>query len=92
MKIKFIDQERFQIVQNMFKNDRPIWSKNAIHAITRIASDRLKFILPALAYYYTTGPWRNQWVRFGYDPRKEPEAGMYQTLDYRVRLQGKNFH
>jgi len=54
--------------------------------------ERLKFMLPALAYYFTTGPWRNQWVRFGYDPRTDPTAAMYQTLDYRVRLQGGARH
>ena len=91
IKIKFIDKERFDIVEKNFK-ERPIWSKNALHAITRIASDRLKFILPALAYYFTTGPWRNQWIRFGYDPRLDSSAGKYQTLDYRVRLQGGARH
>ena len=63
--------------------DRPIWSKNALHALTRIPANRLKFILPALAYYFTTGPWRNQWARFGFDPRTDSTAAEYQTLDYR---------
>ena len=50
--------------------------------------DRLKLILPALSYYFTTGPWRNQWIRFGFDPRIEASAALHQTLDYRVRQQG----
>lgn len=33
-----------------------------------------------------------QWVRFGFDPRKEPSSAQYQTLDYRVRLQGGARH
>ncbi|KAG9353925.1 hypothetical protein JZ751_012049 [Albula glossodonta] len=32
-----------------------------------------------------TGPWRSLWVRFGYDPRKTPEAKIYQVLDFRIR-------
>jgi len=92
MKIKFIDKQRFSMVEKMFTDQRPIWSKNALHAITRIAPDRLKFMLPALSYYFTTGPWRNQWIRFGYDPRSDPSAGKYQTLDYRIRLQGGARH
>jgi len=91
LKLKFIDQERFQLVKEKF-SERPAWSKNALNAITGISPERLKFMLPALAYYFTTGPWRNQWVRFGYDPRKDPTAAMYQTLDYRVRLQGGARH
>ena len=57
-------------------------------AITSIPADRLKLILPVVAFYFTTGPWRNQWVKFGYDPRQEQSAATHQTLDYRVRLQG----
>merc|ERR1712013_85000 len=53
-----------------------------------IDRDRLKLILPALSYYFTTGPWRNQWIRFGFDPRIEASAALHQTLDYRVRQQG----
>ncbi len=37
------------------------------------------------AYYFTTGPWRSCWVRFGYDPRKIPESKIYQMIDYRLR-------
>jgi len=91
MKIKFVNKEQFKDVEAKF-SERPVWSKNALNAITRIASDRLKFILPALAYYFTTGPWRNQWIKFGYDPRLDPEAAIYQTLDYRVRLQAGARH
>merc|ERR1719228_2999048 len=61
---------------------------NALSAITTIPADRLKLILPVVAFYFTTGPWRNQWVKFGYDPRQDPSGGLRQTLDYRVRLQG----
>lgn len=32
-----------------------------------------------------TGPWRSLWIRFGYDPRKHPEAKIYQVLDFRIR-------
>ncbi|XP_029059447.1 general transcription factor 3C polypeptide 5 isoform X3 [Monodon monoceros] len=32
-----------------------------------------------------TGPWRSLWIRFGYDPRKHPDAKIYQVLDFRIR-------
>ncbi|KOB51981.1 Yolkless, partial [Operophtera brumata] len=28
---------------------------------------------------------KSMWVRYGYDPRKEPSARMYQTVDFRLR-------
>lgn len=87
IKLKFIDQERLLSVKEKFEV-RPVWSKNALTSLTSIPADRLKLIMPALSYYFTTGPWRNQWIRFGYDPRVEPGAALHQTLDYRVRLQG----
>ena len=87
IKLKFIDRERLEVVRARFE-ERPVWSKNALAALTDIPGERLKLILPALSYYFTTGPWRNQWIRFGYDPRSLRAAAAHQTLDYRVRLQG----
>ena len=87
IKLKFIDRERLEQVRAKFE-ERPVWSKNALTALTGIPPDRLKLILPALSYYFTTGPWRNQWIRFGFDPRIEASAALHQTLDYRVRQQG----
>ncbi|XP_068104926.1 general transcription factor 3C polypeptide 5 [Hyperolius riggenbachi] len=64
---------------------RPIWSRNAIKANISVHPDKLKLLLPYVAYYMLTGPWRSLWVRFGYDPRKNPEAKIYQVLDFRIR-------
>ncbi|XP_062815692.1 general transcription factor 3C polypeptide 5 isoform X2 [Anolis carolinensis] len=64
---------------------RPVWSRNAVKANISLHPDKLKFLLPYLAYYMLTGPWRSLWVRFGYDPRKHPEAKVYQVLDFRIR-------
>uniref|UniRef100_A0A4W4E5G2 Transcription factor IIIC subunit 5 HTH domain-containing protein n=1 Tax=Electrophorus electricus TaxID=8005 RepID=A0A4W4E5G2_ELEEL len=64
---------------------RPIWSRNAVKANVDIHPEKLKLLLPYLAYYMLTGPWRSLWVRFGYDPRTNPEAKIYQVLDFRIR-------
>ena len=91
MKVKFISEEDQAAVRAMFDR-QPVWSKTALICSTGISKERVKFILPAMAFYFSTGPWRNQWVRLGYDPRKEPGAAMFQTLDYRVRIQGGARH
>ncbi|KAJ8260686.1 hypothetical protein COCON_G00164090 [Conger conger] len=77
-----------EIVQ-MFER-RPIWSRNAVKANLDIQPDKLKLLLPYVAYYMLTGPWRSLWVRFGYDPRKHPEAKIYQVLDFRIRCGTKH--
>ncbi|PSN45535.1 hypothetical protein C0J52_05772 [Blattella germanica] len=68
--------------------DRPVWSKNALMFLTGYTSEQLKYLLPSVAYYFVTGPWRIMWVRFGYDPRADPSSIKYQTLDYRLRTIG----
>jgi general transcription factor 3C polypeptide 5 (transcription factor C subunit 1) len=31
-------------------------------------------------FYILSGPWGRLWCRFGYDPRKVPDAKRYQTI------------
>lgn len=85
LKLKFISTEEYNQVKEMF-DKRPIMSKMVVAYETQITNEKLKYILPTLAYYFTTGPWRIMWVRFGYDPRKDFESRYYQQLDYRIRL------
>lgn len=87
IQVKFIQKDDFEKVKLKFQ-EHPVWSKNALTILADISQERLKYILPAVAYYFTTGPWRNFWVRLGYDPRKDPGAAIYQSLDYRVRVEG----
>lgn len=84
LKVKFITIEQFNAVKELF-DKRPIMSKMVVSFETKVPNDKLKYILPILCYYYTTGPWRIMWVRFGYDPRKDFESRYFQQLDYRVR-------
>ena len=67
-------------------DEQPIWSRNALaaHLSPSLSPHVLMAALPALAYYFTSGPWRSTWVRFGYDPRTDPQAKIYQTLDVRI--------
>lgn len=68
---------------------RPIWSFNALLYHTKVRRINLKVIVPYLAYTIQDGPWRKAWIKYGYDPRKDPIARFYQTLDFRMRRTGK---
>lgn len=68
--------------------ERPIWSKNSLVYRTNFNSDQLKHLLPTVAYYFTTGPWRIMWCKYGYDPRADVNNLLYQTFDFRVKQQG----
>ncbi|XP_076762413.1 general transcription factor IIIC subunit l(2)37Cd [Xylocopa sonorina] len=84
MKVKFIQNVQLEQIRQIFE-ERPIWSKNAIMYKTKFSNERLKVLLPAVAYYFVTGPWKIMWVKLGYDPRKDTSARKYQTLDYRLK-------
>lgn len=83
--VKFVSVEQLNQVRDMFAA-RPIMSKMYISWQTKIPNEKLKYILPLLSFYYTTGPWRIMWVRYGYDPRKDFESRYMQQLDFRVRF------
>ncbi|EDV27505.1 uncharacterized protein TRIADDRAFT_53254 [Trichoplax adhaerens] len=42
-------------------------------------------VLPAVAYHFKSGPWRSLWVKFGYDPRRDPSSKVYQVFDFRMK-------
>lgn len=84
LKFKFITNEQFNMIKE-YLDRQPIWLRSSLAYETKIPRQKLKIILPSLAYYFTTGPWRLMWVRFGYDPRKDFTSRYYQTLDYRIR-------
>ncbi|XP_006835060.1 PREDICTED: general transcription factor 3C polypeptide 5 [Chrysochloris asiatica] len=79
-----IDRKVEEELRKLFEL-RPIWSRSAVKANISVHPDKLKVLLPFMAYYMITGPWRSLWIRYGYDPRKNPEAKIYQVLDFRIR-------
>ncbi|XP_072310498.1 general transcription factor 3C polypeptide 5 [Eucyclogobius newberryi] len=87
--VKKNDREAEHQIREMFER-RPIWSRNAVKANLDIHPDKLKLLLPLVAFYMVTGPWRSLWVRLGYDPRKSPESKQYQLLDFRIRCSEKH--
>ncbi|XP_013788268.1 general transcription factor 3C polypeptide 5-like [Limulus polyphemus] len=87
IKLHHPESDIVEKVQKLFQ-ERPVWSRNALVAVMGCERTVIKFILPIFSYYHLTGPWRSFWVRFQYDPRKDPLAKQYQTLDFRVKLLG----
>ncbi|GAB0095351.1 general transcription factor 3C polypeptide 5 [Sergentomyia squamirostris] len=86
LKVKFISTDEYNIISGMFQ-ERPIWSRIGICYESKVHMSRIRTILPTVAFYFTSGPWRGLWCRFGYDPRKHFESRHYQMLDYRLRNQ-----
>ncbi|XP_022911689.1 general transcription factor 3C polypeptide 5 [Onthophagus taurus] len=74
----------FEEVKKLF-DERPIWSRAALMYLSKMHAEHSKFVLPGIAYFNKNGPWRSMWVRYNYDPRKDPSAKIYQTFDFRIR-------
>ncbi|KAJ2743564.1 tau 95 subunit of transcription factor TFIIIC [Coemansia sp. BCRC 34301] len=83
--IKELPQELLQRARDILA-DMPVVSRNAMDVL--IPADerqgcRLVTVMCSMAYVMQTGSWRNCWIRFGYDPRKDKEAYKYQIVDMR---------
>lgn len=85
MAVKYVSDDQLDTVKKMFE-ECPIWTRIALLYESKISHEKMKAILPHIAYYYVTGPWRTMYVRYGYDPRKEFSSRFHQTFDYRVRF------
>lgn len=64
--------------------ERVIWSRHALLCHLKCSSLQLRYVLPMFAYYYENGPFRNLFLPFGYDPKKDPKSKIYQIIDTRV--------
>lgn len=80
--------EGLMAVSKLFE-ERPIWPRRSL--TERLLDDNLKLgyhllkrLLFKTAYYFSTGPFRRFWIRKGYDPRKDPESRIYQSIDFRL--------
>lgn len=62
-----------------------MWSRSALLVCSKLPISTLKVVLPMIAFYFLSGPWRTAWCRLGHDPRKDKESRMYQVVDFRMR-------
>uniref|UniRef100_A0A1A9W049 Transcription factor IIIC subunit 5 HTH domain-containing protein n=1 Tax=Glossina brevipalpis TaxID=37001 RepID=A0A1A9W049_9MUSC len=85
MKVKYVSDEQFEKVKKLFE-ECPIWTRIGLLYESGVSNDKLKCITPSMAYYFSTGPWRTLYVRYGYDPRKDFNSRYYQTFDFRLRF------
>lgn len=80
MKLK----DELELLTKLFQ-ERPMWSRSALLVCSKLPISTLKVVLPMIAFYFLSGPWRTAWCRLGHDPRKDKESRMYQVVDFRMR-------
>ncbi|KAH8926211.1 hypothetical protein BT69DRAFT_1317752 [Atractiella rhizophila] len=67
--------------------ERPVWTHQAFTTHLTEEENRIllnyKELRSVMAYTFSDGPFRDLHVRYGYDPRIEPEARIYQRIQLR---------
>lgn len=78
-------QETVETLAVLFQT-RAAWTRRALRNSlpTEEQKQVLRHAIPYVAYVFRSGPWRDAIFRFGYDPRKEKEAHIYQTFMFRI--------
>lgn len=71
-----LEREAIEAVAELFE-DRPIWSRFALrHNLDNKFHKNLTNALAHSAYTFHNGPWRDCWVKYGLDPRKDQQYHM----------------
>lgn len=72
--------------------ERPIWSRRALH--NRLAGSRVRHLMKAglqyVGYQFKGGPFRECVVKYGLDPRPDPQYRKYQTVFLKVYEDQRN--
>lgn len=80
-------EEPHRLLRELFE-ERPMWTRVGVIYRTRLDDNLLRCILQKYAFYIQSGPWGRLWCKFGYDPRKDKDGGLYQTLMVSFRQHG----
>ena len=91
-----VPEEVTRALAKLFE-EKPVWRRSGIES--RLAADynikmpswRLGAVVRRHGYFCVDGPWRSTYVRFGYDPRNDPEARRWQMIDLRLPASGGPF-
>ncbi|KAI9009828.1 RNA polymerase III transcription factor IIIC subunit-domain-containing protein [Gaertneriomyces semiglobifer] len=83
IRLDSVDPEGLATIRRLF-DERPIWTRLAVsNTLPSTSLAQLRGLLPVVAYVALGGPWRDCWIRYGYDPRLDREARFYQVLEVR---------
>ena len=76
--------------------ERPIFTRRALLNMLPdkdcniVDKSSAKYVYQYVGYLWASGPWRDAVVRFGVDPRKDPECRKYQTMMFMLEKEPKD--
>lgn len=70
--------------------ERPIMTRRYIlNKISREHEYHLKFAIQYVGYIFRSGPWREAIIKYGVDPRTDPQYRWYQTVMFKLAVKQK---
>ncbi|TPX55541.1 hypothetical protein PhCBS80983_g05232 [Powellomyces hirtus] len=86
-----VPPEALTAMRQLFEK-RSMWTRAALlNSMPKAYHSFMKVLLPLHAYVVTSGPWRECWIRYGYDFRVDPEARFGQIIDVRFVRNPRSF-
>lgn len=88
------DSRMQEIIADLRKafDERPVWSRRALH--NRLARSRVRHLMKAglqyVGYQFKGGPFRECVVKYGLDPRPDPQYRKYQTIFLKIYEDQRN--
>lgn len=66
--------------------ERPIWTRRGLmnHLGGKFLESQLRIAIQIAGYQFKGGPWRDAIIRYGVDPRADPQCYQYQTLSFKL--------
>lgn len=75
--------ECMKLLRKLF-DMKPVWLRRHIYwMLPEKFRTQLRYALPYVAYTTTKGPWRQSFIKFGYDPSKNSKAALFQVEAFR---------
>lgn len=79
-----VPEAAVQEISYLFQNNRPVWSRTALlNSMTPEYTKYIKQLLPRVAYLIPKGGFKDTWVKYGYDPRKDASNAKWQMISMR---------
>ena len=74
-----------------YMNERPIWTRRALtnRSNTHLWRSLSRTVIPYVGYMFRSGPWREAIVKYGVDPRNDPQYRIFQTMTFQFDIRGK---
>lgn len=82
-----LDDPLIEAIQRLrvILDERPVATRRVIgNKFPLNLTGRLRLAYPYVGYTFRKGPWRDTLIRYGVDPRTNPDHRFYQTLFFRI--------